>query len=376
MDKSLGKKLQQAREKMGLNITEAAKRLGYPSYQTLRKIENGEREVKASELSLFSKTYFCKISNFLTGDSDTSTSPQFLWRNAPEGQKKMEFETRLFQYAEHGVFLEKILGERKRHQLSKLIAGPEDAGTDASISDFSNRISTTLGLGKRPAFSLQKVLEQDFHVKVIYYDLGKDGSAACTLDNNLGAVIVINSTEVPWRRNFDLAHELFHLLTWGFASPQRLSSEEDFEAIERKADLFASNLLLPSAEVEKEIHDRVKEGKLSYGDLVDISRDFGVSTKALIYRMRNLRMINWEQAKSLASNPNLSFKIRQLKDQEIEPPKSDYMISLAIRCLRKGLISRGKFAEIIEIERPEIDEFIEGYGQIDQEGDLVEIMAT
>ena len=50
-DKELGTRLRLLRSHMGLSLTEAAHRLGFPSYQTLAKIEAGEREVRASELA-------------------------------------------------------------------------------------------------------------------------------------------------------------------------------------------------------------------------------------------------------------------------------------------------------------------------------------
>ncbi|HAM49930.1 MAG TPA: hypothetical protein DCP92_04265, partial [Nitrospiraceae bacterium] len=58
MSIELGSKLKAARESMGLTLPEAARRLGFTNYQTLSSIESGERELKASELSVFSKVYF------------------------------------------------------------------------------------------------------------------------------------------------------------------------------------------------------------------------------------------------------------------------------------------------------------------------------
>jgi hypothetical protein len=44
--------------------------------------------------------------------------------------------------------------------------------------------------------------------------------------------------------------------------------------------------------------------------------------------------------------------------------------------LRKGLISRGKFAELLNIDRVDIDEVIESYGLTEAEGESVEIVAA
>lgn len=375
--KELGKKLKKTREELGINITDAATRLGYPSYQTLSKIESGEREVKVSELSTFAKIYFCKISDFLESATVRGKAPELLWRKAPVGTKKKELEAKIFKYAEQGAFLEKVLGIKQKDNLHNLKAIPGQVKTDDDISDLSNTVSDLLGLGKRPAFSLQKVLEQDYSIKVLYYDLGVDGSAASMFDPEMGPVIVINSKEVAWRRNFDLAHELFHIITWDFASPGILKDASTFKDMEKKADLFASNLLLPSAEVEKELHSKTTGGRLTYGDIVDISIDFGVSVQALVYRMRSLRIITWDQATKIANAPELLERNKKAREHETSKiPISERLCSLAIRCLRKGHISRGRFAEIVQIERPEIDDYIESLGQLGQEGQTIEIMAT
>ena len=59
--KTLAKRLKAARERVGLSVIDAAKRLGYKSYQTLSSIEKGERKVKASELTSFAREYFCSL---------------------------------------------------------------------------------------------------------------------------------------------------------------------------------------------------------------------------------------------------------------------------------------------------------------------------
>jgi Zn-dependent peptidase ImmA (M78 family)/transcriptional regulator with XRE-family HTH domain len=376
-NQELGSKLRQARERVGLTLKDASLRLGFSSYQTLSKIESGEREVRASELGRFAKHYFCKISDFLTPEEDIHPAPAFLWRKIPEGSKKKELEAQILKYVEHGVFLETLLGKREEPKLEPLQATPDDIQDDLSLSRYAARISRALDLGKRPALSLQQVLEQDFLIKVIYCDLENYGSAASILDDHLGAVVVINSSEASWRRNYDLAHEIFHLATWKFASPAEMVDQPYFNEIERKADSFAANLLLPAEEVKNEIQERIKDHKIASADIVDIARDFGVSFQALIYRMANLRIISWDKAKEAANNRELYWENRLAREEEIhQPPKSERLTSLAIRCLRKGLISRGKFAEIVQIKRPEIDDFIDGFGQLSQEGETIEVMAS
>ena len=376
-DKNLACRLQKIRVSLGLSLTEAAKRLGFANYQTLRSIEAGEREVKVSELGKFAKIYYYSISDLL-GQSEEDFSYNFLWRNLPQDNNiKKETEGKLANICKQYTLFEKLLNLKPKKRLPELTR--DDIRDNVSLSNRADDVRNCLGLGSRPACTLQQILEQDFNIKVLFHYFG-DGSAVSTLHPDLGGVIVINSDEAPWRRNYDLAHELFHLLSWKTVSFQELETNKPFfEDIERKADAFASMLLLPGSEVEKEINSRINTQKqITYSDLVDISLEFGISTIALIYRMANLRYIKWETAKKYADDEELRALNREKKRGKWEkaPKISERLYELAIRCLRKGLISRGKFAAVTEINRCDIDDFIEEKGLMEQEGTPIEIMAS
>jgi predicted HTH domain antitoxin len=67
---------------------------------------------------------------------------------------------------------------------------------------------------------------------------------------------------------------------------------------------------------------------------------------------------------------------REKRSKDVKPIQSERFTNLAIRCLRKGLISRGKFAELLNIDRSDIDDFIEDLGLMEPEGNTIEMMAT
>ncbi len=376
-DKNLARHLEKIRVSLGLSLTEAAKRLGFANYQTLRTIEAGEREVKVSELGKFAKIYYCSISSLL-GQSEEDFSYNFLWRNFPQDNNiQKETEGELANICKQYTLFEKLLNLKPKKQLPELTR--DDIRDNVSLSNRADDVRNCLGLGSRPAFILQQILEQDFNIKVLFHYF-VDGSAVSMLHPDFGGVIGINSDEAPWRRNYDLAHELLHLLSWHTVSFHELETNKPFlEDIEKKADAFASMLLLPGSEVEKEINSRINTQKqITYSDLVDISLEFGVSTIALIYRMSNLRYIKWETAKKYVDDEAFKALNREKKRGKWgkAPKISERYYELAIRCLRKGLISRGKFAAVTEINRCDIDDFIEEKGLMEQEGAPIEIMAS
>jgi len=375
INKEIASHLKTARKSLGLTLVEAAKRLGFPSYQTLKSLEDGQREIKASELLKFSKVYFVSIGKLL-GEKEIQLGNTFLWRKPPQPKNKKQIEAEISYRCEQYNLLEKLLNlKAKRIQLFNVTI--DDISSNNDVDNLSERFCDSLSLGSRPAFTLQKVLEQNIGVKILFETI-PEGSAISTFSNEFGAVIVINSDEAPWRRNYDLAHELFHLVTWKIVSEKDLKDQNFFADIEKKADRFASILLLPEKEVRKEIADRIEiQKEFTYSDLVDIAREFGVSTKALLYRMANLRFIKWEDADKRAKDRELIEISKQKRRHEWgEKPRSERFTSLAVRCLRKGLISRGKFAEMVGIDRSEIDDFIENTGLMELEGTPIEIMAS
>ncbi|MDA8430569.1 MAG: XRE family transcriptional regulator [Geobacteraceae bacterium] len=373
----LAERLRRAREAVGLSIGEAATRLGFGNYQTLSNIEKGDREVKASELTQFAKTYFCSLNSLLMGEDTPQPAVHFLWRRAPS-ERKTEIEASIKHRFEEYHLLEKLLGLVEEGTGLGITVSPADIRNYNQVDALAARVSNLLNMGSRPALSLQKVMEQVLRTKILFVELSEFGSAASTVHPDFGAAIVVNSEEAPWRINFTLAHELFHIITWNTFNPADLEQDDIlFKDIEKKAERFASTLLLPESSVREELNARIKEQKLSFSDIVDVAREFGVSTKALLYRMANMRFIEWEKANDLANNDELLMIDRRIRrDTAIEAPSSERFSLLAVKCLRKGLISRGKFSELLDIDRADIDEFLEYRGLSEVEGESIEIMAS
>jgi|LQYC01.1.fsa_nt_gi Predicted Zn peptidase len=372
--KDLASRLKAAREATGLSLSDAAKRLGYPNYQTLSNIENGQREVKVSELARFAQIYFCNLSDFLMEQSPRKEYA-ILWRNPPETDDlKKQTEREIFSLCEQYHLMEQLLGIKPGKGFMEVTR--ESVKSTQAINCLTKDTSRLMGLGQRPSCALHKVLEQEYGVKILYYPLAY-GSAASMVHADMGKAVVINANEVPWRQNYDLAHELFHLILWNAFSLEEMQNKLFFSEIEKKAESFASMLLLPEDEIDREIRQIIENNKkLTYSDIVDIAIDFGVSVKALVYRLVFINLIKWETADTLAQDEELAEISRQKRAQKSEARRSDRFISLAVRCLRKGFISRGKFADLLKIDRSEIDDYIENKGMMESEGKTVKVMAA
>jgi Zn-dependent peptidase ImmA (M78 family) len=126
------------------------------------------------------------------------------------------------------------------------------------VAKIASKYMDILNLGCRPACSLAKILEEKMGVKIICLPMEHNLSGGATIDQNFGMAILINSKDAPWRRNYDLAHEFFHLITWDYFDKDEVYQGTDSKKsrVEQLADVFAASLLLPEEEVRKDFADK------------------------------------------------------------------------------------------------------------------------
>jgi Zn-dependent peptidase ImmA (M78 family) len=115
------------------------------------------------------------------------------------------------------------------------------------------------------------------------------------------AVIGVNTSHSTGRQNFTMAHELGHLL---LHDQEQLRVDREFrvrlrddvssqgtDVAEREANFFAASLLMPREFLKADL------AKEEYVDLLDddflraLGKKYGVSTQALVNRLKNLGYI-------------------------------------------------------------------------------------
>lgn len=117
--------------------------------------------------------------------------------------------------------------------------------------------------------------------------------------DNDQAVIGVNTKHASTRQNFTIGHELGHFLLHdleqlhvdrGFAVRLRndLSSQGTDEA-EREANYFAAALLMPKEFLERDLQEFIDLSDDS--TIKTLSKKYGVSTLALVNRLKNLGYI-------------------------------------------------------------------------------------
>ena len=177
-----------------------------------------------------------------------------------------QFEAQLNMLRMHSDFLR----EEVALAASLTMPGFDPFATDPA--DAARMTRTQWQMPSGPARSIVRWVEAAGSV-VLMTDLGNqrvDGLSQWTADH---PVIVVNSANPTDRIRWTLAHEIGHLV---------LHREDATEDMEREADAFAAEFLMP------EILIRPKLANMTLGKALDLKREWGVSVAALIQRARQL----------------------------------------------------------------------------------------
>ena len=135
-------------------------------------------------------------------------------------------------------------------------------------------------------------------LKVVDFPFQEEISGVLVIDEN-GATIGYNPNESNVRKRFSIAHELGHYILHANKSTSEMfldkllfrknistySSKE--EEIEREANYFAANLLMPAKLVINEVN-KLSSTKDDEENIKILSKKFDVSVSAMTFRLVNL----------------------------------------------------------------------------------------
>ncbi len=385
IQKKLANLLKRERESLDFTLKEVSEKLGFNNYQTLSSIEAGEREVKAWELAKLAKIYGRDIEYFLNLDVPQK-EVRILWRRPETSPQKTIIERQFISICERYQNLLKLLGEPDVSKTgSKINIDKHELLTQDAFKCVENlafKYASILNLGLRPACSLSKILEEEMGIKIIFLPMDDDISGGSTIDEDFGMAVLINANDAPWRRNFDLTHEFFHLITWEDFDPEEIYQDntKGKSRVEQLADVFAASLLIPEKEVRDAFEKKTGKDSISYLNLVDIARDFDVSIEALLWRLVNLDLLRKEGIQEELEKGiirDIDKKQRNTDWAEIEKPYlSTKYILLAIKAFFLEKISKGKLAEYVGENYSAIPSFLKRYGYDENEDYSVAFRTT
>ncbi len=366
----LAERLKYARKQMGMSMPEVKDAIGIGA-SSLSEFENGKREPTLSKLQALANLYHRSVSFFLE-DAPVQTE-LVLWRERPTDSSARRIENQFRKLCEQYRNLEVWCDEVISPDLPRAEGDRKTFGYSRA-QKLANDVRRLLGLGDRPGCELLRVLEEKCGIKVFHLGFEPSGVAASAKSEALGLAILLNAGNRRWRRNFDLAHELFHLLVWDiFRSTSQGDSETADELEEKLAQCFAANLLMPAEAVQEAIDRR---DKLTYQSLFDIAREFDVSVEALLWRLHFLHGRGPEEAEDTHRKIERANELRsemetRERDDSSAPDLPERYRALAMKALGRGNISIGRCAEYLDISRREAMKCVE-----QETDDLEEVQLT
>jgi Zn-dependent peptidase ImmA (M78 family)/DNA-binding XRE family transcriptional regulator len=352
-------RLKYARQRAGLSLAQVRERSDIGE-SSLSEFENGKREPSLSQLRKLTDVYKRSVAFFLT-EVPLDVQPTVLWRERPQ-QNAEQIEVQFLRLCEQYHNLEIWCGESVPMSLPLATGNPETYGYPQA-EELAKRVRRELQLGDRPGLSLLATLEEACGVKIFHLSFEPSGTAAATVSDTLGAAILLNSQNARWRRNHDLAHELFHLLTWRLFHLSTGAQSIPREREEKLATCFAANLLLPADPFRAAVNARMHDGRIIIESLYDIAREFDVSVDSVVWRMHFLYDRGQAGADQTKRDIERARRMAPLLEDRGTPkplrPWPARYHALAVKAMRRGEIAIGRFAAYLDISRREAMRFVE-----------------
>jgi Zn-dependent peptidase ImmA (M78 family) len=210
----------------------------------------------------------------------------------------------------------------------------------------------TLGLQSTEHFDVYRAVSS-LRITCIKRPLESNISGA-TLKTNKVKVILVNSSKTLGHQNFTIAHELYHCL-YDENLVSRACKTETFgqsRGIEQVANMFAVYLLMPEDAILNQLRLRKKlDMKLTLADIINLEQFFGVSRKAICWRLEDLKFITREQSEKCCINVIQSARSLG-KNTDLYMATNDKVIisdyaEKANEALLKNLITDSRYEEIL-----------------------------
>jgi Zn-dependent peptidase ImmA (M78 family)/DNA-binding XRE family transcriptional regulator len=351
----IGARIKALREERKLSQDDLARMFGFKDRQTVSAIETGDRRLSANELLLAIEKLGAPL-DYFTNPFLLIGEGQFSWRQSNVGHVQLSaFERVAGRWIAANRRLAPEVGRPPPYlrQALKLIA----RSTFEDAMAAGERFAKGFELGPIPAKRLAEVMERKLGILVLMVDaIDRVSGAACRLPD-LDAVI-INRHEVPGRRHFDLAHELFHILTWDTMPPEHVeeASEVSRNRVEQLANNFASAVLMPASVLERfgVVGDDTVKWLNATADALE------VTATALKWRMVALGRLDQAQAKAI---PDAALRNNGHEAIRDEPPPlfSKQFMEVIALAIKEGQISVRKAADVLDLSIDDLADLCRTY---------------
>ena len=301
----IGEKLREALQFRGMRMAELARRTGI-SRQSLSLYANDENQPSAKNIITISTELGFPANFFMTEDGNKTSTQNIYFRSQASARKmaqnaekiKVDYTARMYEVLQDyidfpGLSLPDTMNFRNH------ITEPENMEADQvrdDIEKLAADVRKEWALGNGPIDNLQYLLASHGIIVVGFSDVDNkiDAFSKKVFLKGRGAVYIIalaTGVKPMTRLQFDMAHELGHILMHNWDDDNESLEKTQFNNLERQANMFASAFLLPADSFRQDIAPYAN--KLEYYRF--LKGKWKVSMQAMMYRARELNVISGSQ---------------------------------------------------------------------------------
>lgn len=378
-EREIGERLRLARESAKLTQDAAAKVIEV-ARTTIVAIEKGQRRVRMEELQKLAAAYGTSANAILRREAvHLDLVPRF--RKLPQSSiGAVEYAARLLSdLVRAEVELENALGiQRARSYPAERPILPGDIASQAEQD--AQELRDWLGLGAGPVLDILSILDIQLGIRVYLRRLDAKISGLFAYDPVAGACILLNANHPGDRLRQSGVHELAHFVS-ARRQPEILLEDEKFMSREEKyARLFGRCFLTPARAVRQRFAEiTAGHSHLTRRHIILLAQAFGVSREAMTRRLEELGLAkkgswDWFVANGGITNEQALQVLGELPDkrthaaaaQGLVPPR---LALLAREAWKRGLYSEGQLALLLQLDRHEIREVLDGAEAEESEAD-------
>ncbi len=330
------KRLKSAREMRGLSMAKLSAAMdNMVTPQAIYKYENGKMLPGSPLLIALSKALNVSPDYFFRPYSVNISGIKFRKKTSLTVRDRKTIEETTMDQLERYIEIENICGYNNEPLVSK---GLVEISSEEDVFNFVLKFRKDAKLGMEQIPDVISFL-QSLGIVVLEVGALEAFDGLCGFSDNI-PVIVINVNFTPERKRFTALHELGHLV-------MNFSEELDEKQVESLCNLFASEMLLPTA-IFKERFSQFFSNRISFQDLAEIQIEYGISIDAIMYKARKSNLISDNKYKDyhIMKNSRSAFR-KYTEASRIFDERSDKFERMVYQAFNRELISTSKAASLL-----------------------------
>jgi Zn-dependent peptidase ImmA (M78 family)/DNA-binding XRE family transcriptional regulator len=280
----LGARLKQMREANGLSLRKMQEQLGsVVSHTQLSKYEDGRDMPSSPVLMQICTLFACSVDALFRPLHTRVEGIEFRKKSKLSKTSEKSIRCRVQDGVDRYFELEDLLGiSSKPLEPKKLKCKSLEQAESAA-----EKVREKWELGENPVANVVELFEESqIKVQQVEADKSFDGCSGWGVagEDRFPVIVLANwmSRDLA-RKRFTAAHELGHLV-------MDLSEMDEREA-EKACHCFAGAFLLPKQAAFKQIGGR-RRSRIEWRELAVLKQEYGISMKAVLYRLHALGIIN------------------------------------------------------------------------------------